>query len=1520
MTACEFCGVYGDRPECEGILLGPFKSKALKHTKEYFIHRNCATWAPEVYEPTSKEGTRGALCGVEKAITRSRPLNCSLCGGKGPSLSCMYLMTHCCLPMHFRCALISGAALMAFGNVFHTLCPKHIRGTFLPNAAPHIREVLHVQTPVFPEDMSLDHLCHICKEDNFKTSSGGILRCSSCERRMHSMCVTPKIYPDGVFAVDAADGKFRCNECLICLGCKEKIPAPARATGRAADSKIMRCIGCKTAGVHISCLETSGGCFSRTEADGPVALASLRASRGLNSIEALSKLAVVRCEACRSCRHCGLHRVDTCIWNEKLAACASCAELYRLGFPKGHVCPICDKIDREEEDVDMIFCEVCNCWVHALDCCGLTYDEFVRLEQDESSTYVCPRCHVSPRKKRAPKKIKKSQSLAAKDRKFTRVEERAEENGLLPTAEEILAAEEAAEEAAAEATEAAKRIDIEDLDEEANQDAVLWVMNAQKMNFKGDSNPVPELVPQRDLCRACGSGGDDLCLRFCSDCGESVHGFCIPANLPTRLPRAMTATLSIASRRRLSFGSSDGTVDLWRCPRCVVCYHCTKGPSGDMADPSAFSPLPLYRCTHCDVYSHVQCVPLLQCEKGSENDSFFDHDMHTMLCADCQRCELCRKVCSQPVQVQNIMFCVSCADLLRTAKPCSLCTVKYPSMPPVESLTPLSTSKFVATNIAEKRDEQVSIAHNVTPEAILSSLHYARLCDECNSVVHASCASNCVLTKATFVCEPCLCALPFVSEFPSVKSICNDEVDKPGLSVAELGDIHADGEQVLTRGMNIHGNVTTDVDRDHNENTCCGTSNEDAVVIDSDSESESESDVDNAAWTLNASNDERLCEFCGGKEESNCQKGRLIPWVGEKSVWWVHAMCALWSPCVKRQIGVTETGVRVCFLVASRREVSQAIRTGICAGCERDGATIACVTADCDSAFHFSCAEEAGCVMQARTLAEDNDVADASITDRSAENDVIDLAAVSGLAMLCVQCSDGSDISTVADDCSAGSSVTLSSGRRLDLNQSVRFYAAAKRLMNRKRASTVDGARYSLRVGGLSVLRPGVVVPNSALFLQNGVLIPNEYHAARRHWSIKCPGLRCTYLLSTSGSARTGPSFSIRASDDPDLLICAPSAAAAWNIIVYVLQSVRSFNPGMFGFEGSLFVCTPGNTVFGFKDSAASVSILETLPNSHLFQGRYEFQYFQPLAPLVSAIPFALPDISLHQIPLSRTGCARSEGYLPARYRAPIYTKNSLVGNGPSYANVQTGEWFQLHVAMGLGQVVQRKADKPGADAGLLQAGELANGLYGASVDEPCGSDAIVTPAVASDAVRGVSGRVSKTRVSGGGVGMSGVVDGTRALLPYSMQHRAMLSTWQRRTVVLRSRIEGWGVFATEDINAQEMVIEYAGEVIRPVLSDKREKHYDSKGIGCYMFEVAPGVIVDATVTGNRARYINHSCDPNCFSRTVTVENGRRVIVIFSKRIIKRGEELCYDYQFPFDDNDRVRCACGSARCKGWMN
>ncbi|XP_070806226.1 histone-lysine N-methyltransferase 2B isoform X2 [Pituophis catenifer annectens] len=156
--------------------------------------------------------------------------------------------------------------------------------------------------------------------------------------------------------------------------------------------------------------------------------------------------------------------------------------------------------------------------------------------------------------------------------------------------------------------------------------------------------------------------------------------------------------------------------------------------------------------------------------------------------------------------------------------------------------------------------------------------------------------------------------------------------------------------------------------------------------------------------------------------------------------------------------------------------------------------------------------------------------------------------------------------------------------------------------------------------------------------------------------------------------------------------------------------------------------------------------------------------------------------------------------------------------------------------------------------------------------------------------------------------------------LPMAMRFRHLKKTSKEAVGVYRSAIHGRGLFCKRNIDAGEMVIEYSGIVIRSVLTDKREKYYDSKGIGCYMFRIDDFDVVDATMHGNAARFINHSCEPNCYSRVIHVE-GQKHIVIFALRRIFRGEELTYDYKFPFEDaGSKLPCNCGAKRCRRFLN
>ncbi|TRY70386.1 hypothetical protein TCAL_08908 [Tigriopus californicus] len=134
-----------------------------------------------------------------------------------------------------------------------------------------------------------------------------------------------------------------------------------------------------------------------------------------------------------------------------------------------------------------------------------------------------------------------------------------------------------------------------------------------------------------------------------------------------------------------------------------------------------------------------------------------------------------------------------------------------------------------------------------------------------------------------------------------------------------------------------------------------------------------------------------------------------------------------------------------------------------------------------------------------------------------------------------------------------------------------------------------------------------------------------------------------------------------------------------------------------------------------------------------------------------------------------------------------------------------------------------------------------------------------------------------------------------------------------------KSAIHDWGLFAMEDIGADEMVIEYVGQVVRPNLSDVREKRYERQGIGSsYLFRIDLDYVVDATKCGNLARFINHSCDPNCYAKVITVE-GEKKIVIYSKQPIGMGEEITYDYKFPIED-EKIPCLCGANNCRKYLN
>ena len=123
-----------------------------------------------------------------------------------------------------------------------------------------------------------------------------------------------------------------------------------------------------------------------------------------------------------------------------------------------------------------------------------------------------------------------------------------------------------------------------------------------------------------------------------------------------------------------------------------------------------------------------------------------------------------------------------------------------------------------------------------------------------------------------------------------------------------------------------------------------------------------------------------------------------------------------------------------------------------------------------------------------------------------------------------------------------------------------------------------------------------------------------------------------------------------------------------------------------------------------------------------------------------------------------------------------------------------------------------------------------------------------------------------------------------------------------------QSRINRWGVFATTTIAKNTRIIHYAGERISNLESLKRELRYLETGhIWC--FKLTSRTVIDAGVGGNVARFINHSCRPNCY---IEIKDG--IIWIRAARTIERGEELAYDYHTDGDGLIKCRCRHGCQR------
>lgn len=140
------------------------------------------------------------------------------------------------------------------------------------------------------------------------------------------------------------------------------------------------------------------------------------------------------------------------------------------------------------------------------------------------------------------------------------------------------------------------------------------------------------------------------------------------------------------------------------------------------------------------------------------------------------------------------------------------------------------------------------------------------------------------------------------------------------------------------------------------------------------------------------------------------------------------------------------------------------------------------------------------------------------------------------------------------------------------------------------------------------------------------------------------------------------------------------------------------------------------------------------------------------------------------------------------------------------------------------------------------------------------------------------------------------------------------------RVAVRNSPIHGRGVFAVNTIAKGARILEYTGERMSHAEADRRYGDLHEGSSHTMLFAATDKVVIDATKRGGPARWINHSCAPNCEANE---EDGR--VFIDAIRPIKPGQELSYDYNLVLEERHTPKlkrehpCHCGAPKCRGTL-
>jgi SET domain-containing protein len=139
------------------------------------------------------------------------------------------------------------------------------------------------------------------------------------------------------------------------------------------------------------------------------------------------------------------------------------------------------------------------------------------------------------------------------------------------------------------------------------------------------------------------------------------------------------------------------------------------------------------------------------------------------------------------------------------------------------------------------------------------------------------------------------------------------------------------------------------------------------------------------------------------------------------------------------------------------------------------------------------------------------------------------------------------------------------------------------------------------------------------------------------------------------------------------------------------------------------------------------------------------------------------------------------------------------------------------------------------------------------------------------------------------------------------------------------SNIHGRGVFANQDIEKGDCILEYTGQRISWKKALARHPHDPEQPNHTFYFSLTNGKVIDGKVKGNDSKWINHSCAPNCIAHELKDHKDRLRVFLFADKKIKLGDELFYDYSLEVEGKKTkalkkdYQCFCGKKKCRGTM-